>query len=64
VAAFWFGQPHDAAAPAPARVVVETWLIDGEEPVPRVSLSLGETLRLARILVRLVDDLTFVERAP
>jgi hypothetical protein len=39
------------------------WPIDGEEPVQRVSLSGGEALRLARILVRLVDDRTFVERA-
>jgi len=29
----------------------------------RISLSRGEALRLTRILVRLVDDLTFVERA-
>ena len=57
-----FGQPREAAAPAPARVVVERWLIDGEEPVQRVSLSRGEALRLARILVRLVDDRTFIER--
>jgi hypothetical protein len=60
---FWFGRPRDAAAPAPARVVVEMWPIDGEEPVQRVSLGGGEALRLARILVRLVDDRTFVERA-
>jgi hypothetical protein len=31
--------------------------------VQRVSLSRGEALRLASILVRLVDDLTLVERA-
>jgi hypothetical protein len=44
-------------------VVVETWPIDSEQPVQRVSLSRGEALRLASILVRLVDDLTLVERA-
>jgi hypothetical protein len=44
-------------------VVVGTWPIDSQQPVQRVSLSRGEALRLARILVRLVDDLTFVERA-
>ena len=44
-------------------MVVETWPIDSEQPVCRVSRSCGEALRLARILVRLIDDLTFVERA-
>jgi hypothetical protein len=37
--------------------------IDSEKPVQRVSLTCREALRLARILLRLVDDLTFVERA-
>jgi RNase P protein component len=46
----WFSQPRDAAAPA--RVVVATWLIECAEPVQRVSLSRGEALWLARILVR------------
>ena len=59
----WFGKSREVAAPAPARVVVETWPIDSEQPVQRVSLIRGEALRLARILVRLVDDRTFVERA-
>ena len=52
-----------AAAPAPVRAVVETWPIDSEESVQRVSLSGGEALRLVRILVGSVDDLTFLERA-
>ena len=60
-APFWFGQPREAAAPAPARVVVRP--IDTEQPVQRVTLSGGEALRLARVLVRLVDDLTFVDDA-
>ena len=50
------------AAGAAARVVVETWPADADEPAQRVSLHPGEGLRLSRALVRLVDELTFNDR--
>jgi hypothetical protein len=43
--------------------VLEPPSIDADAPGQQVSLSPGEALRLARALTRLVDDLTFVERA-
>jgi hypothetical protein len=57
---FRFGQPRDGAVAQPARVVVETWRPAADEPSQRISLSPGDALRLARILVRLADDLIFV----
>lgn len=61
-ALFRFGEPRDDKSPAAPRVVLETWTGDGE-PSQRVSLTAGEALRLARILVRCADELTFVRRA-
>lgn len=61
-AAFRFGQPRDAAAPASPRVVLEAWTGD-DEPAQRISLTPGEALRLARILVRCADELMFSKRA-
>ena len=61
-APFRFGEPRDDTSPAAPRVVLETWAGD-DESAQRVSLTAGEALRLARILVRCADDLTFVERA-
>ncbi len=61
-APFRFGEAREDTAPAGARVVLETWTGD-DEPAQRVSLTAGEALRLARILVRCADELTFVERA-
>jgi hypothetical protein len=61
-APFQFGKPREDAPPATPRVVLETWTSD-EEPSHRVSLTAGEALRLARILVRCADELTFVQRA-
>jgi hypothetical protein len=61
-AAFRFGQPRDDAPPATARVVLETWTSD-DNSSQRVSLTAGQALQLARILVRCADDLTFTQRA-
>ncbi|HZC51168.1 MAG TPA: hypothetical protein VE441_01535 [Mycobacterium sp.] len=62
-AAFRFGQPRDTTDPPSTRIVIETWRPDTDEPSQRVSLNPGSALRLARILARLVDELTFVTRA-
>jgi hypothetical protein len=62
-AAFRFGRPRHDVAPASARLVLEPPSIDPDAPGQQVSLSPGEALRPARALTRLVDDLTFVERA-
>jgi len=62
-AAFRFGRPRHDVAPASAGLVLETRSIDADELGQQVSLSPGEALRLARALTRVVDDLTFVERA-
>jgi hypothetical protein len=61
-APFKFGQPRDDTPPPSPRVVLETWTED-DEPAQRVSLTAGEALRLARILERRADELTFVQRA-
>jgi hypothetical protein len=61
-APFRFGQPREAAQPREARIVVETWRVNGDEASQRISINTGNALRLARILVRLVDELTFVRR--
>jgi hypothetical protein len=57
-APFRFGQPRDGTPPATPRVVLETWMNDLES-AQRVGLTAGEALRLARILVRCADKLTF-----
>jgi hypothetical protein len=61
--AFQFGQPRDAVESRAARLVIETWQSNAEEPSQRISVNAGDALRLARILVRLVDELTFINRA-
>jgi hypothetical protein len=61
-APFRFGELREEVPPAQPRVVVETWT-SGDKSSVRVSLTAGEALRLARILVRCADDLTFVQRA-
>jgi hypothetical protein len=61
-ALFRFGQRRDDALPASPRVVVEAWTGD-DEPAQRISLTPGEALHLARILVRCADELTFTHRA-
>lgn len=61
-APFRFGEPRDDTSRAAPRVVLETWT-DDDEPAERLSLTPGEALRLARILVRRAVDLTFVQRA-
>jgi hypothetical protein len=60
-AAFRFGQPRDDTPPAPPRVVLEAWTAD-EPAAHRLSLTPGQALHLARILVHCADDLTFVQR--
>jgi hypothetical protein len=60
-APFRFGQLRDEAEPASPRVVLEAWTGDGQT-VQRISLPPGEALRLARILTRCVDELTFTKR--
>jgi hypothetical protein len=62
-AQFRFGQTRDAAQPREARIVVETWPANTDELSQRISISPGDALRLARILVRLADDLTFTRHA-
>jgi hypothetical protein len=44
-------------------VVLETWPADSEATTQRLGLSPSEAPRLARILFRLADKLTFLERA-
>jgi hypothetical protein len=61
-AAFRFGQPRHDGLPVSPRVVVETWSDRDDEHWQRVSLTVGEALRLARILVRCADELTFGQR--
>jgi hypothetical protein len=61
-APFRFGQSRDDASPTAPRVVLETWT-DDDEASQRVSLTPGEAFRLARILLRCADELTFVHRA-
>jgi hypothetical protein len=61
-AAFRFGMPRDNTSSTEPRVVLETWT-GGDDAPQRVSLTAGEALRLARILVRCADALTFVQRA-
>jgi hypothetical protein len=61
-APFQFGEPRGDTPPPAPRVVLEMWTSD-HEPSYRVSLTAGEALRLARILVRCADELTFVQRA-
>jgi hypothetical protein len=61
-APFRFGELRDDEPPAVPRVVLETWTSD-VAPSHRVSLTAGEALRLARILMRCADELTFVQRA-
>lgn len=60
-APFRFGRPRDDSASAGPRVVVETWMRD-DKAAQRVSLTAGEALQLARILVRCADELTFPKR--
>jgi hypothetical protein len=61
-APFRFGQRRDEVRPASPRVVLEAWTSD-DETVQRISVTPGEALRLARILVRWADELTFIQRA-
>ena len=62
-AEFRFGQTRTGGIPTSPRVVLESWSDVEREPSHRVSLTPGEALRLARILVRCADDLTFVTAA-
>ncbi|MDT5105573.1 MAG: hypothetical protein QOI25_3086 [Mycobacterium sp.] len=60
-APFRFGQPRDERLPATARVVLETWTSD-DDSSHRVSLTPGQALQLARILVGCADNVTFTDR--
>jgi hypothetical protein len=60
--AFRFGELRDTTESHAPRVVIETWPSDADGPSQRVSMGAGSALRLARILVRFADELTFVER--
>jgi hypothetical protein len=62
-APFRFGAPRDGSKPQAPRLVVETWLADSDERSERISLNPSGALWLARILVRFVDELTFLRRA-
>jgi hypothetical protein len=62
-AAYRFGQPRELPLDAPTRLVIDTCQHAGDEEPVRFSLSPGEALRLARILTRLVDDVTFPRHA-
>lgn len=54
-APYQFGALRDAALPGKPRIVIESYVdAPGEEPV-RVSLPLGEALRLSSRIVQLVD---------
>ena len=56
---FRFGYPREGAQPAPTRVVLDVEASPGLDDV-RVSLDLGEAVRLARILNLLVDQISVV----
>ncbi len=51
---FRFGEPRESRGAAAVRLVVEATDADGEV-VARLSVSLGDGLRLARYLLRVVD---------
>jgi hypothetical protein len=54
-ASYQFGTLREAALPDEPRIVIESYVdARGEEPV-RVSLSLGDALRLGRRITQLVD---------
>jgi hypothetical protein len=55
-AAFRFGQQRHLPLQSPTRLVIDAWA--PTEGAVRVSLTLGETVRLARILNRLVDSVS------
>ena len=61
-APFRFGKHRAALAPSSPRLVLESWPADSDQPAHRISLSQGEALRLARMLVRLTDGLTPTRR--
>ena len=62
-AAFHFGEQRDEVEPLPARVVIESWDVDGDHASHRIALSPAGALQLARILTRLADELIFPSRA-
>jgi hypothetical protein len=61
-ACFRFGELRGPAASPAARVVLEVWRPDTDEVGRRISLSPADALHLARMLIRVADDLTFVRQ--
>lgn len=62
-AAFRFGQPRRLPLRAATRLVLDAWGPAGDDPTVRISLGLGEAVRLARILNHLVDQVSLPDRA-
>jgi hypothetical protein len=62
-APFRFGELRGQGALSSAGIVIETWPTGTDEPAERVSLTPGEALRLARILIHLADQLTLTRPA-
>lgn len=60
-APFRFGQLRTAAAASSPRIVLETWQRALDQPARRLSLDIAQARHLARILVHLADEMTFVE---
>ena len=57
-APYRFGQQRNASGQAPVRLVIDAADPGAEEFAVRLSLRLGEAARLARILNRLVDQMS------
>jgi len=62
-APYRFGQPRAPHDTTSIRVVIDASAIGAEEPTLRMSLGLGEALRLARILNHLVDAISLPNQA-
>ena len=57
-APYRFGQQRSPSEQAPTRLVIEAAGPGADSPAVRVSLALGEAVRLARILNHLVDQMS------
>lgn len=55
-----FGEQRTAVRRTPTRLVLETWATGGTNEQPsRISLPVGEALRLVRLVNRVVDEISF-----
>jgi hypothetical protein len=58
-APYRFGEPRTQRGDTSTRVVIDAADERAEDPALRMSLSLGEAVRFARILNRLVDEISY-----